>query len=54
MLLFPNHDLCSEELLAQESKLLFSLDSQVVLLWIYAQQLNLISPDLHGIDEACK
>lgn len=54
MLLFPNHNLCSGELLTQESKLLFSLDSRVVLLQIYTQQLNLISPDLHGTDQVCK
>lgn len=54
MLLFLSHDLCFEELLTQEPKLLFSLDNRVVLFQIYTQQLNLISPDLHCIDQACK
>ena len=54
MLLFANHHLCFEELLTQEPKLLFSLDTRVVLLQIYTQQLNLISLALHCIDQACK
>lgn len=54
MLLFPNHNLCFEELLTQEPRLLFPLDNRLVLFQIYTQQLNLISPDIHCIDQACK
>lgn len=54
MLLFPSHNLGSEELLTQEPRLLRPADHQAVLLQIYAQQLNLISSDLHCIDQACK